>query len=73
MAIDLNSEQRKHLAGSFRAIGMGQLAAIGYKGFFVLEGPDSIWKAIALLASGLVILIILEIASLLVLNKGVDE
>ncbi len=52
---------------------MGQLAAIGYKGFFVLEGPDSIWKAIALLASGLVILIILEIASLLVLNKGVDE
>ena len=52
---------------------MGQLAAIGYTGFFVLEGPDSIWKAIALLASGLIILIFLEIASLLVLNKGVDE
>ncbi|SFC97341.1 hypothetical protein SAMN05660831_00291 [Thiohalospira halophila DSM 15071] len=58
--IILNEAQSRHLAGSFRAYGLGQLAAFGYSGI-----QAEAWWTVALSAS---FLLIFEMAALIALK-----
>ncbi|MFP4131087.1 MAG: hypothetical protein ACOC3U_04900 [Thiohalospira sp.] len=63
--IILNDAQSRHLANSFRAYGLGQLAAFGYSGI-----QAEAWWTVVLSAS---FLVIFEVSALIALKDVEDS